>query len=403
MILVGRRSSGPYSIHIDWLIPVTFSRYWFATLVPQDVEAFTPFAEWSVRAGAIVITVALAAFVAWQGWRRNWLPAFFLAWFVIALAPVLPLREQFWPYYATAASMGLAMLAAYAFSTALETHPRWLWHTAAVALALVFLTPSVMVARAAAKWWYDRSVRVRDMVLGVAEASALHPGKTIVLEGVDNTLFWAGVWYGGFRAADVPAVYLTPGSEWRITPDPSLGGPQDFILPAQTLRTGLLGGQIVVYTIDGDILNDVTRSHFIKAIQSASLSEEPTRIDVASPLIQPFLGVGWYPAEERHRWMAQQASVRLGGPRTSAQTLHLTGYCPAEQVRSGPLTMLVSADGKPMKPALLRAGPFDVSFPLSPELVGKKEIEVTIRVNRTFSPPHDLRDLGLSFGLVEIR
>jgi len=101
--------------------------------------------------------------------------------------------------------------------------------------------------------------------------------------------------------------------------------------------------------------------------------------------------------------MAQQASVRLGGPRTSAQTLHLTGYCPAEQVRSGPLTMLVSVDGKPMKPALLRLGAFDVSFPLSPELVGKKEIEVNIRVDRTFRPPHDLRDLGLSFGVVEIR
>jgi hypothetical protein len=403
MILVARRSSGPYSIHIDWLIPVTFSKYWFGTLVPVNLEDFTPFAESSVRAGAIVITLALAAFVAWQGWRRNWLPAFFLSWFAFALAPVLPLREQFWPYYATAASLGLAMLAAYALSTAIETQPRWLWHTTAVALALVFLTPSVMVARAAAKFWYDRSVRVQDMVLGVAEAAEVHPGKTIVLDGVDNTLFWAGVWYGGFQAANLPVVYLAPDSEWRITPDPNLGGPQDFILPAQTLRAGLVGGQIVVYSIDGDGLTEVTRSYFKKVLQSASPSEELLRIDVASPLTQASLGVGWYPAEERHRWMAQQASVRLGGPRTSAQTLHLTGYCPAEQVRSGPLTMLVSVDGKPMKPALLRLGAFDVSFPLSPELVGKKEIEVNIRVDRTFRPPHDLRDLGLSFGVVEIR
>jgi hypothetical protein len=405
MILVARRSSGPYSIHIDWLIPVTFSKYWIAMLVPLNLEDFTPFPEWSVQAGAIVITLALAAFVAWQGWRRNWLPAFFLAWFVIALAPVLPLREQFWPYYATAASIGLAMLAAYAISIAIENRRRmrWLWRTVAVVLMLVFLAPSVTVARAAARWWYDRSVRVRNVVTGVAEAAELHPGKTIVLDGVDNTLFWAGVWYGGFRAADLPSVYLAPGSESRITPDPSLGGPQDFILSAPSLRAGLKGGQVKVFSVDGDRLTEVTRSYLRRVLQSATLSEDPLRIDFASPLIEPFLGVGWYPAEERHRWMAQKASVRLSGPRNSTQTLHLTGFCPAAQVRSGPLLMIVAADGKPMKTAPLREGAFDVSLPLSPDLVGKKEIEVTIRVDRTFRPPNDARDLGLSFGVVEIR
>jgi hypothetical protein len=128
-------------------------------------------------------------------------------------------------------------------------------------------------------------------------------------------------------------------------------------------------------------------------MQSAS-DEELMRVDLASPLIQPFLSGGWYPAEVGHRWMAQQASVRLGGPRTSAQMLHLTGFCPAAQVRSGPLTMMVAADGKPMKPALLREGAFDVSFPLPLELVGKKEIEVTIHVERTFRPRNDARDWG---------
>jgi hypothetical protein len=403
MTLVAKRSSGAYSIHIDWLIPVTFSKYWFATLVPLNVEDFTPFAESGVQAGAIVITFALATFVAWQGWRRNWLPAFFLSWFVFGLAPVLPLREQFWPYYATVASIGLAMLAAYALSIAIENRrrQRWLWRTVAVALTLVFLAPSVMVARSAAKWWYDRSVRVRSMVTGVAEAVESHPGKTIVLDGVDTTLFWAGIWYGGLRAAGLPAVYLAPGSERRITPEPSLGGMEGYVIPAQTLRAGLAEGRIVVYIVNDARLIDATKSY--SSIQSASLSEKPMRIDLAIPLMQPFLGDGWYAAEDRHRWMAQQAGVRLSGPRNSAQTLHLAGFCPPAQVRSGPLTMTVTADGKPMKPALLGEGAFDVSFPLSPELVGKKEIEVTIRVDRTFRPPNDARDLGLSFGVVEIR
>ena len=56
-----------------------------------------------------------------------------------------------------------------------------------------------------------------------------------------------------------------------------------------------------------------------------------------------------------------------------------------------------------MQSAQLREGAFDVSFPLPPELVGKKEIEVTIHVDRTFRPPNDARDLGLAFGVVESR
>jgi hypothetical protein len=176
---------------------------------------------------------------------------------------------------------------------------------------------------------------------------------------------------------------------------------EGYVIPAQTLRAGLAEGRIVVYIVNDARLIDATKSY--SSIQSASLSEKPMRIDLAIPLMQPFLGDGWYAAEDRHRWMAQQAGVRLSGPRNSAQTLHLAGFCPPAQVRSGPLTMTVTADGKPMKPALLGEGAFDVSFPLSPELVGKKEIEVTIRVDRTFRPPNDARDLGLSFGVVEIR
>ena len=241
------------------------------------------------------------------------------------------------------------------------------------------------------------------MVLGVAEARELHPGKTIVLDGVDNTLFWAGVWYGGFRAADLPLVYLAPGSESRITPEPNLGGPQDFILSAQALRAGLVENKIKIYSIGADSLTDVTRSYLKKVLQSSGPSGEPMRIDVASPSMQTFLSGSWYAAEEGHRWMAQQATVRLSGPRNSAQTLHLTGYCPADQVYPGALTMIVSVDGKPMKPAALPEGAFDVSFPLAPELIGTREIEVTIQVDRTFRPLHDKRDLGLSFGVVEIR
>ena len=47
-----------------WSLPNDGLPAAFATLVPDSVEAFTPFTKSSVQAAAIVITVALAAFVA---------------------------------------------------------------------------------------------------------------------------------------------------------------------------------------------------------------------------------------------------------------------------------------------------------------------------------------------------
>jgi hypothetical protein len=404
LLFVKKQTAGPYAMHIDWSIPYALARYWLTAVEPTDPGKLTGLPDWSLRAGAVILTVVLAAFVVWQGRRKNWLPIFFLSWFVCGIAPVLPLREQFMPYYLTVASIGLAMLAGYALSIGIENRGRQarVWRTAAVALALLFLVPSVTEATKGGRWWRDRSRRVQNMVAGIARAHELHPGKTILLLGVDDTLFWGGIKDGCFRVAGIPGVYLAPGSADLIVDYPSPTKPADFVLPAAATLFGLKSGRIVAYAVDHSCPLNVTQSYLIA--QSVAPSEGPPRVvRIADPLNEPYLGDGWYPAEEGQRWMAKEAVVRLGGPKTVGSTLHLRGVCPAALVKQGPLEVIVRIDGKTMKPVPVREGDFDLSFPLAPELVSRTEIEIAIHVDRTFRPADDDRDLGLAFGTVEIR
>ena len=77
---------------------------------------------------------------------------------------------------------------------------------------------------------------------------------------------------------------------------------------------------------------------------------------------------------------------------------------PAGQ-REGALPLTVQIDGKAL--AMVRIEPgterFDFDFALPADLVGKDAVEVTVEVGRTFIPPGEDRELGLAFGVFEIR
>ena len=46
---------------------------------------------------------------------------------------------------------------------------------------------------------------------------------------------------------------------------------------------------------------------------------------------------------------------------------------------------------------------FDLAFALPDGLVGKPEIHVVVEVGRVFRPASDPRDLGVVFGVIEVR
>jgi hypothetical protein len=160
----------------------------------------------------------------------------------------------------------------------------------------------------------------------------------------------------------------------------------------------------VVYSVGLGAFKAITSTYDDAAIETLS-DAAPERIEAGSPLMEYLLGPEWYHFEDGHRWMPKHATLRIGGPKTSSEKLRLQGFLAPAQLTQGPLPVRVTVDGARLpEQVLIPAGTrFQVEFPLPPEAVGKKELQVGLEVGHTFRVDRDSRDLGLNFGTVEIR
>jgi hypothetical protein len=357
--------------------------------------------------GAVVIVASLAAFAIAQALpvraarvsERSWAAFFFLAWFVILLIPVLPLHNHVEEYYLTLPTIGLAMLGGWCIVVAWRSSA--IWKIASTILLLIYLT-QLPAIRKAVKSRYLLSRKIERMVLGVEEARRLHPDRTILLSDVDDDIFWNAILDDPFTLAGVSGVYISPESEGMLTPHPDLGDIRKFALPATATLDGLSNGTIVVYSAAGDRLRNITNIYTTTA-RLHLRRETPRRVDVANEMLANLLGKTWYPRDKAIRWMPKRATVRLGGPTARGQRLYLSGHCPKVQLDQGPLPLTVAVDGKPLPPALIQpaAQQFEFDFALPDELVGKESVEVAVEVGRTFKSYG--RELGVVFGVFEIR
>ena len=97
----------------------------------------------------------------------------------------------------------------------------------------------VPVGRGVAQWYRVRGEAQEALVLGVARAHELHPGKVILLDGIDDSLFWGAIEQRPFLFLRIPDVYLTPGSESGISAHPEMDDLSKFVLPAEETRRAL--------------------------------------------------------------------------------------------------------------------------------------------------------------------
>ena len=291
------------------------------------------------------------------------------------------------------------MLGGYALARAWQSGPAF--RAVAAVLAAAYLTLAVPQSYATARWQHDRSRRVERLVLGVERAAELHPGSVILLDGVDDELFWIGVLDQPFRLFGA-SVFLTPGTEANIQPHPDYGDPAAFVLPAEASMKALNNGTAVVYAANAPRLRNITK-YYADVLESKA-GAQPRRVDVGNPLLAYLLGPDWHQPDQGSRWMPRRATLRIGGPTAPGQKLYLTGYLPEQQAAQGPLELSASADGIPLGTSRVSSeGRFDLTFPLPPQLVGRRSIELAVEAGRTFRAAGDGRDLSLIFGVFEIK
>ncbi len=386
-----------YQLHFD---PTILGTFWQYLIWSRGIDYFAQrHAEWLWPASVALILIALAGFAVWQLKQGRREALFLAAWFVIVLSPVLPLSEHLTEYYVMLPLIGLAILGGWALASAWESG----WRYPAVVILLVYLAPLPAI-RAETKSRYQLSKKLERIVKGVEEARRLHPGQIVLLRDVPDEVFWNGLIDYPFRLIGVSDVYLAPESEGLLTPHPEYANLHEYVFPAAATLDGLKEGRIVVYSAAGERLKNITQAY--GSLSHLSLRREtPRRVDVANDLLSYLLGKSWYPIEGDHRWMPKEATVRLGGPTATGQRLYLSGSCPPGQFEKGALPVRVAVDGKTVGTAQLQPGTdvFHLDFALPAELKGRESVEVALELDRTFVPAGEDRELGLVFGVFEIR
>jgi hypothetical protein len=241
------------------------------------------------------------------------------------------------------------------------------------------------------------------LVDGVGRAQELHPNRTILLDGVDSSLFWSAMYDKPFRLVGAREVFLAPGAEKSIDAHPEVGEIAPFVMPRGVAAKALERDMAVVYRVEPDLLRNVTREFRRKAREWPR--EAPREVDAGLALFDDQIGEGWYARESGYRWMGRTAEIRIAGPPMPGMRLILNGFSPPGHGGGQPLRLAVSAAGIRIGEAVITPSQsnFELQFALPAELVGRAEIKVRLDLDRTVRAPKDPRELGLAFGTFSLR
>lgn len=372
-------ASGTYAVHFDRRIFQSLLYYAQWSVLPVDWVAFGH----SARVGntALWISVAgIVTLVVLELRRGRTTVLFFLAWYLAALAPVLILPDHYTDYYLTIPLLGLGML--FGFGATCGSRDYGKWRYLAILPIAAYLTVMIPVSRSATRWWLNKTEPVRALVLGVEAAHRTHPGKAILLDGLPGPVYDDSMSQGAFYPLHISDVYLTPGSENVITHAKDAADPDISVLDPDVTYHALKNDQVVIYSLSGDHLRNVTES-FERSAPNRFSNRLPSRIDAGNPLYSWLLGPTWLPSDSGVRWMPGEATVRLRGPDSPGNKIVLDGFYPEEQLSSGPRHLIVSVDGVRVGETQINdpESDFHRLFPMPDASVGKSAVEVQLRID----------------------
>lgn len=399
--VAAKPTEGPYARHWDGSIISTFLHYCGTALTGGLILPHWSVPSWSWEVASWVIGSALLGYAAWAWRRGDRVPAFGVLWFSIGISPILPLRDHLMNYYLTVPTLGLAIVLAVSLRDALRN--TWWSRVAILGLLVPYMGLSWTINRAETKWRWEQGHRIRVLVQGMERAHQLHPGKMILLTGMDSGLFWFGLNDAPNRLYGATEVFLTPGEEKNIDLHPELGDLTPWVCSKGTVARAVENGEAVVYRIEPAVLRNITR-RYRKGIPADWKSLRPRMVNVGLAVYAEDLGAGWHPPDGDWRWMSRRAEVRLAGPTEASEHLEVSGSCP-ESILDKPIQLTVRVDGHWLADVQITRlnASFQYLFPLPKELLGRPGILVELSVDRTVTLPGDTRELGLPFGRIGIR
>jgi hypothetical protein len=195
---------------------------------------------------AAVIGLPLAGLALCDATKGRLCAVFGWIWFVLGLAPFLPLAHHLSDYYLFFPSAGLALAAAEVTVNQGKRH--WAGRAAAAVAVVLWIGVTIPPARRETASNYSESIRARDLVSDLASARVQHPNKIVLLTGIDEAFFNASIGQEMLRVAGLFNVYLAPGDF----------NAEGFSLPADETRRGLRREMIVVYDASASPLRDIT-------------------------------------------------------------------------------------------------------------------------------------------------
>jgi hypothetical protein len=216
-------ASGPYKMYWDWQILSTLSTYWKWALGPSRLILLGIHPSRFRSSLTLLLILGLAGFLLCKLLRGQWVAALLPAWFLIVLAPLLPLRDHIDDSYLTVPVIGLAMWGGWALVSGWRAG--WAGRTVAGSLLAIYLCVNIPVNRVITVSFHDRSQRIRNLVLGVVAQARTQPDKVVVLKGVDTDMFWSAVYDRPFHLFAENEVYVSPEDRPNIAADPQLGPP----------------------------------------------------------------------------------------------------------------------------------------------------------------------------------
>jgi hypothetical protein len=211
---------GPYRLSLGWGMAATFWRYWANVLGPEEYGRIHPTNLAITRLGTVLLSAAILLWLGISARRKRWIPLFCLLWFVVALAPALPLSEHLTPYYTFLPAIGVAWLAGDALAGALS----WPGRSLGIACALLYAAchiPSTVFVR---DWNIDRSRdavrREASLAEAVREIRRSQPEGPVFLTGLDGEQFWWGLCYGQLTRLGFTDLHILPDAADRGIPIP---------------------------------------------------------------------------------------------------------------------------------------------------------------------------------------